>query len=49
VALGLIRANDIPKMEFFSAKGERKPVVTFQVEHIKELYEWLEGALKWKK
>jgi hypothetical protein len=39
MALGLIRANEIPKLELFSAKGERKPVVTFQVENIKELYE----------
>lgn len=39
MALGLIRANEIPKLEFVSTRGERKPFFTFQVDNIHELNE----------
>ncbi|WP_274654720.1 VOC family protein [Paenibacillus humicola] len=39
MGFGLVRTNDIPKLEFVSAQGERKPVLTFQVDNIEELRE----------
>ncbi|MDR0268169.1 VOC family protein [Paenibacillus sp.] len=37
IALGLVEAMEVPKFEFVSSKGERKPVLTFQVDNIHEL------------
>lgn len=41
MGLGLIRSNsnELPKLDFVTSKGERKPFFTFQVNNIKELHE----------
>jgi len=38
MGFGLIHSNEIPKMDFITAKGERKPFFTFQVDNIEELH-----------
>lgn len=38
MGFGLIRSNEMPKMDFKSARGERKPFFTFQVDNIEELH-----------
>jgi len=43
IALGLIESQEIPKLEFFSMKGECKPVLTFQVNNIQALHEEMIG------
>src|SRR5690242_2106176 len=35
----LVRSNEIPRLDFISAKGEIKPILTFQVDNIHELRE----------
>ncbi|MDP5276453.1 VOC family protein [Chengkuizengella axinellae] len=39
MGFGLIQTNDLPKMDFISSKGERKPFFTFQVDNIKEFHQ----------
>lgn len=39
MGFGLIRSNEIPKLDFVTAQGERKPFFTFQVDNIQELHE----------
>ncbi|MGN7360225.1 VOC family protein [Paenibacillus sp. SAF-054] len=37
MSLGLVEALEVPKFEFVSSKGERKPVLTFQAENIQQM------------
>jgi predicted enzyme related to lactoylglutathione lyase len=39
MGFGLVRSNELPQMDFVTAKGERKPFFTFQVDNIHELRE----------
>lgn len=39
MGFGLIRTDELPRLDFVTAKGERKPFFTFQVDNIQELHE----------
>ncbi|MDF2961469.1 MAG: hypothetical protein K0S39_3204 [Paenibacillus sp.] len=39
MGFGLILSNEIPQLDFVTARGERKPFFTIQVDNIKELHE----------
>jgi catechol 2,3-dioxygenase-like lactoylglutathione lyase family enzyme len=43
VGLGLIRCQDLPKLEFTNVHGHTQPILQFQVENIHDVYRQLQA------
>jgi catechol 2,3-dioxygenase-like lactoylglutathione lyase family enzyme len=43
MGLGLIRCADVPKLDFYNAKGELSSIFTIQVENVHDVYETLKS------